>query len=120
MRPLPPPVPPEPVVSADAKRLVVTTFRIWDLAEAYVPERAAHVETRASKAIHQGRHELLRIPNPIGYKGYWLVLADELLKSGRKIGMAEGAWRQWTNSGLTEWGEYEIRFEVDDPPPENP
>jgi len=39
--------------------------------------------------VGPGTVELERIPNPLGYKGFWLII------KGTNVGMAEGAWRQW-------------------------
>ncbi len=39
--------------------------------------------------IPPGRHEIERIPNPLGLGGFWLVL------KGTLIGAAENSWRQW-------------------------
>lgn len=68
--------------------------------------------------LQPGRHELERVPNPkIKNGALWLVL------KGTKIGMAEKAWRQWTNGVIiddlshpnfgkpADWGDFEIIIE---------
>ena len=69
---------------------------------------------RAKVQAGPGEVELERIPNPYGHQADWLVL------KGTRIGMAEGAWRQWQNGNIvdnpdhpdhgkpTDWGEWEI------------
>ncbi len=45
----------------------------------------------SATTISIGRHEMERIPNPLGHKDApWLVL------KGTLIGATEGSWRQWT------------------------
>lgn len=46
-----------------------------------------------------GTHEVERIPNPLGYPGYWIVL------KGTLIGASEGSWRQWEGN---KWGDFEV------------
>ena len=46
--------------------------------------------------VAPGTYDLNRIPNPNGHPGYWLVIL------GTTIGMAEGAWRQWTNGEVAD------------------
>ena len=69
--------------------------------------------------IPPGRHEVERIPNPLGYPDApWLVLV------GTKIGATEGSWRQWKNGdGVNknpdspdygkpiDWGDFEVIIE---------
>lgn len=70
--------------------------------------------------VSAGTHEVERIPNPRGYDGNVLVL------KGTKIGMAEGAWRQWApgqiNDNLAhpnfgkviDWGDFTVEIVEDD------
>lgn len=72
--------------------------------------------TASETFIPAGTHEIERIPNPLGYKGYWLVL------KGTKIGGSEGSWRQWENGQLVDnpghpnhgkpidWGDFEVQI----------
>lgn len=123
MRRLPPPVPPEPVLTDATPRFRVQTFRIWELIEAIIPDNGkADWVDKCVYSIEPGTHDLIRIPNPIGFRGDWLVLARPLLEQWRKIGMAENAWRQWTDGSICDvpghanfgqpikWGDFEIRF----------
>jgi hypothetical protein len=76
--------------------------------------------------IQAGLYVLERIDNPCGHRGTWLVLMET------KIGMAEGAWKQWINGIKADepghpacgqpidWGEFEIVLEENGrivPPP---
>lgn len=100
------------------KKIFVTTFRPWELQEVTDPR----YKKKAAFELPPGRYELLRLTNPLGYPGYWLVLATARAED-RVVGMAEGAWRQWTNGLLTDdpthpnfgkpidWKDWEIRFE---------
>lgn len=47
--------------------------------------------------VTAGVHELERIENPFGHAAPWLVI------KGTKIGQAEGAWRQWSDSKNEKW-----------------
>jgi hypothetical protein len=53
-------------------------------------------------------YEVVRIPNPYGYHGYWLVVL------GTKIGGPEEWWHQWvpTNSIKMQPKSYNEAFEV--------
>jgi hypothetical protein len=47
--------------------------------------------------IQPGTYELVRIPNPYGYRNRtWLIIKDTT------IGMSEGAWKQWINGALAD------------------
>lgn|GEM_PF-3218645 len=67
--------------------------------------------------IPQGRHEVERVSNPLGYDSVWIVL------KGTAIGATEGSWRQWepgqvldnpdhSNHGkVIDWAEFEVIIE---------
>lgn len=89
--------------------ITATLKKTWTLLDGSTTDGRADVEA--------GRYELERIPCPYGHPCDWLVI------KGTKIGMAEGAWRQWQNGTLAtmeghpnfgkpiDWGEFEIVIE---------
>jgi hypothetical protein len=88
----------------------VITKRTWELIDGNDQTGKGRVN------VEPGTYEVERIPCPLGYDCNWLVLVGTL------TGMAEGAWRQWTNGVLADmpghpnfgkpidWGEFEIQF----------
>lgn len=66
--------------------IFATLVRDWEMCEAFI-ERDRYASRKA--IIPKGRHELERIPNPLGYPGTWLVL------KGTMIGGGENSWKQW-------------------------
>lgn len=81
------------------RALILTLKRPWSVPDATSDDTVTAI-------IPAGSHEVERIPNPCGGgrgRGHrnspWLVL------KGTKIGMAEGAWRQWENGAVNEKGE---------------
>lgn len=102
--------------------ITATLKKAWEMVDA---KNSAKEHT----IVEPGTYELERIENPYGHNAKWLVL------KGTKIGMAEGAWRQWINGTLanrvghanygkpTDWDEFEIILIEDGvliPPPQNP
>lgn len=51
--------------------------------------------------IPEGKHEVERIPSPIGGDSSWLVL------KGTLIGLAESAWRAYNGPN---WSELEVKI----------
>lgn len=89
--------------------ITATLKRTWTLLDGSTADGCVDIEA--------GRYEIERVPCPYGHPCDWLVI------KGTKIGMAEGAWRQWQNGTLAtmeghpnfgkpiDWGEYEIVIE---------
>ena len=64
----------------------MTLKRVW-------PAFDAKNNMTETTTIGIGKHEMERIPNPLGYKNApWLVL------KGTLIGATESSWRQWTKN----------------------
>lgn len=87
--------------------MFATTKRIWELIDASSGKPVAY-------KLPAGRHELERVPCPLGHNCNWLVL------KGTKIGMSENFWKDWKNGTIADvpghpnfgkpidWGEFEI------------
>lgn len=52
------------------------------------PALDASRTTLRAATIPTGRHEIERVPNPLGFTAPWLVL------KGTLVGGSEGSWRQ--------------------------
>lgn len=94
-----------------------TLKRTWDIPDgSVVYKNSVGANDCKSVKVHPGTYTLERIPNPLGFKAPWLVIA------GTMIGMCENAWRQWTNGTLANdpkhpnfgkpinWGKFEIKI----------
>ena len=97
-------------VAGSHKKMFATLFKNWKMLDG-TDGKSEHVHIKA------GRYEIEKIRCPVGYDCSWLVF------KGTKIGMAEGAWRQWKNGEILdnpkhpnhgkpiEWGEFQIIIE---------
>lgn len=78
--------------------ITVTLRRSWQLLDGAKPAPPASPHVHVGPGVFQ----LERVKCPYRHPCNWLVLVGTL------VGMAEGAWRQWSGP---EWGNWEITIE---------